>query len=338
VKGYDYDDGGDYGEYTWVCGPKSWSPDGEWIAFKMSKESEETLREGRDTSDSPKEIFAIHVDTLEIVKLTENYEDYRHWYSPDGLKMLFKEYGWSQSRDDQQYGADLLVMNLVQNTGVGDDNDGVPPLVEKGIDPDTGEPWDGDESGKPDFEENHVASFPDFVTGEYASMILLDHLNGGTFSNIKAAGNPSPEDAPRNWNFPFGFFDFTVDDLSDGQCRVVRLKLPHTPSIETYFKYGPTPLNPEPHWYKFMYDSRTNVGAKINHYPDEDTTLVDLYLCDGQRGDDDLVRNGTIVDQGGPASAIPIPTLSEWGFIAAALILGIAGAMRMRRRSGICRG
>ena len=75
----------------------------------------------------------------------------------------------------------------------------------------------------------------------------------------------------------------------------------------TYFKFGPTPEQPADHWYEFLYDGTT--GAEI--FADR----IVLHLVDGQRGDNDLIENGVIVEPGAPAiAATPIqPGLAVTG-------------------------
>lgn len=63
-------------------------------------------------------------------------------------------------------------------------------------------------------------------------------------------------------------------------------------AVHRYYKYGPTPGNPTPHWYDFSYDGTT--GAQSNG------SRVTLHFVDGARGNDDLTANGVIVDPGGP--------------------------------------
>ena len=87
-------------DFDGVCGPTSWSPDSEWIAFKK-----------RHASDN-RSIFIINIETLETIQLTENYYDLRHWWSPDGSRILFKDRDWGNLRDVGQYDEDLLVINL----------------------------------------------------------------------------------------------------------------------------------------------------------------------------------------------------------------------------------
>ena len=54
-----------------------------------------------------------------------------------------------------------------------------------------------------------------------------------------------------------------------------------------YWKYGPTPSNPTPHWYQ-----------------------ISMGDDDGGLGDDDLTADGVIIDQGGPG-IIPFPVGGE---------------------------
>jgi hypothetical protein len=64
-------------------------------------------------------------------------------------------------------------------------------------------------------------------------------------------------------------------------------------------------------------------------------TVAIFSITDGGLGDDDLLANGTIVDQGGPGvpavAVTPVPTLSEWAMIALALLLGFVGMRQVRR-------
>lgn len=86
-------------QWNWVCGPKSWSPDSSWIAFKMNN------------TDGSTNIFAYNINTDEVVQLTKDYDDRRLWWSPDGGKILFRDSSWS-GRDGGTLYDDLLVLNL----------------------------------------------------------------------------------------------------------------------------------------------------------------------------------------------------------------------------------
>jgi exosortase sorting signal-containing protein len=86
-------------------------------------------------------------------------------------------------------------------------------------------------------------------------------------------------------------------------------------------KYGPTPLSPLPHWYVLP-------AAVISG------NTATLTITDGGLGDDDLLANGVIVDQGGPATPeAAIPTLSEWAQLTLCGILALLGLVAVRRSS-----
>jgi len=57
-------------EDEWTCGPHSWHPSAQWIAFKR-------YVNGCDTS-----IYVINVKTGQIDRLTQGYADGRMWWSP----------------------------------------------------------------------------------------------------------------------------------------------------------------------------------------------------------------------------------------------------------------
>ena len=56
-----------------------------------------------------------------------------------------------------------------------------------------------------------------------------------------------------------------------------------------------TPDDLSPHWYEFPYDPASETGAVF------EGDSVTIYFKDGQRGDDDLSKNGILADPGGPA-------------------------------------
>ncbi len=171
------------------------------------------------------------------------------------------------------------------------DRDGLSDAMEDGG-PNDG---DGDNNGTKDSEEGNVGTFLD-INDNYLTLVSPA---GTELADVKAMDNPSPEDTPSGATFPAGFFEFSVDGVPVGGCTEVTLLMARDPSINSYYKYGPTPDNPAEHWYEFLYDGQT--GAEIFH--EEDRTRIVLHLCDGERGDDDLdSTNGVIDDIGGPAT------------------------------------
>lgn len=95
-------------------------------------------------------------------------------------------------------------------------------------------------------------------------------------------------------DYPLDFFTFEVTNIDPGESVQVSLILPEgTGNVDSYFKFGPTPDNPEPHCYDFAFDGTT--GAQIMSNGEIVITFVD-----GLRGDSDLTANGVITDPGGP--------------------------------------
>ena len=122
-----------------------------------------------------------------------------------------------------------------------------------------------------------------------------------SLNDVSAVDNPSPGDAPSGVQFPYGFFDFTVNNVGAGGGTTVTLYLPDGAPPITYYKYGPTPTNQSDHWYEFLYDGET--GAEING------NVITLHFVDAKRGDDILTQDGSIIDQGGPGfTTTPTPT------------------------------
>ena len=168
------------------------------------------------------------------------------------------------------------------------DGDGIGGQVEAGA-PNGG---DGDGDGTPDKDQDNVASLKNAVDAQYAT---VKSATTTKLLNVGAVENPSPQDAPAGVDFPVGFFEFEVKSIPT-TTTTVELWFPAGTLIVNYWKFGPTPTTSTAHWYNFMHDGTTGaVIAGGNH--------VTLYFVDGQRGDDDLLQNGEIIDQGAPVLA-----------------------------------
>ncbi|HPF37195.1 MAG TPA: MopE-related protein [Phycisphaerae bacterium] len=174
------------------------------------------------------------------------------------------------------------------------DEDGVDAATEDGA-PNGG---DGNNDGVKDSEQANVASLPN---GDGNYLTIVSPL-GTTLANVVASDNPSPGDAPEGVTFPMGFVSFEVLGLQPGGSVDVTMiaALPAGATIDTYWRYGPEPGDPAPHWYEFLFDGAT--GATLNG------AEITLRLTDGQRGDDDLSANGRIVDPGAPATTPSVVT------------------------------
>lgn len=56
---------------------------------------------------------------------------------------------------------------------------------------------------------------------------------------------------------------------------------------------------------------------------------------DGSLGDDDLIANGAIRDQGGPGQlkpSVPVPAMNGWGMIILMLLAGCGAMYHLRKR------
>lgn len=142
---------------------------------------------------------------------------------------------------------------------------------------------------------------------------------GGANCGFTSAQFVTPSVAPPSGvSFPDGLFDFTLSNCTPGSTVTVTVTWPGAAGLQ-YWKYGPTPGNGTPHWY--------TIPATITG----NTTT--FSITDGGTGDDDLTANGTIVDQGGPGVVMPVPSLTEWGMMLLAGLLGLFGVGAVRRRA-----
>ncbi len=163
------------------------------------------------------------------------------------------------------------------------------PVVEAG--------YDGNGDGLPDEGQENVASCP---TWDGADVLTLEAPEGTTVESVEPVDNPAPVNTPEGVEFPYGFLKFTIGGLEPGGAATVTLYYPAGAAPSTYYQYGPTPDDPNAHWYEFLYDGTT--GAEILG----DTVLV--HFVDGARGDHDLTADGKIVDPsaaGFGAPAVP---------------------------------
>jgi hypothetical protein len=171
------------------------------------------------------------------------------------------------------------------NADEDDDNDGINDSIEA-AGPNSG---DANSDGIQDSLQNNIACLESY-NGQ--GVVVLQTSDGERLSNCQATGNPSPEDAPADIAFTYGFFDFTLSGLAVDGSTLLTMTLPEGEMPETYYKYGKTPDNQADHWYEFLYDGTT--GAEISG------NVITLHFVDALRGDDDVALTNTVVDLGGP--------------------------------------
>jgi len=167
------------------------------------------------------------------------------------------------------------------------DNDGLPDEAEHGPSGDNPN-YDGNRDGVADSLQDNVASLHTYDNRNY---VTLESPPGTKINNCIADENPFPDDTPPDVEFPYGFFEFTIEGLNENDTFVT-LYFPAEATFDTYYKFGATSNNLTYHWYEFLYDGQT--GAEING------NIVTLYFVDSMRGDDDLTVDGYIIDVGGP--------------------------------------
>jgi hypothetical protein len=172
------------------------------------------------------------------------------------------------------------------------DSDGILDCEEQG--PNGDDPnYDGNGDGTADNQQANVTSLHTYDNQDY---VTLESPAGTTISNCQATDNPSASDAPSGEEFPYGFFEFTINGINAGDAIDVKLYLPAGATTDTYYKYGPTLYDATDHWYEFLYDGQT--GAEING------NVITLHFIDRMRGDDDLTANGIVIDVGGPGVSV----------------------------------
>jgi hypothetical protein len=210
--------------------------------------------------------------------------------TPDNEWWEFSGWGGDLSGS---YNPESIIMNSVNNITAtfslkDTDYDGVPNQQEA-AGPNGG---DGNDDGFPDYNQPNVASFK---AHDGLNDVTIESPIGTTLSACSAQANPHPEDSPWWVEFPYGFFEFSIAGLAPGNAVEVNIYIHDGEEQNTYYKYGPTPDNPnDDQWYKFKFDDQTQTGAEFNG------NVITLHFADGQLGDDDLTANGTILDVGGP--------------------------------------
>lgn len=142
---------------------------------------------------------------------------------------------------------------------------------------------------------------------------------GFTSSGFVAAPAPPPAGV----TFPQGLFGFTATPCTGTVSVTVTYPNPIPPGAQ-YYKFGPEPGNPTPHYYI--------IPATING------NSVTFSVTDGGVGDSDGAANGSITDPGGiglvalTAGVQGIPTLGEWALLLLMLGMGTMAGLRMRQR------
>jgi CSLREA domain-containing protein len=100
---------------------------------------------------------------------------------------------------------------------------------------------------------------------------------------------------------PFGFLKYKIEAAPPAPRPLhaltglpatieVKVFLPHSPTVNRYYLFGPEANNPQPHWYDFTWNGST--GARF------EPGLARVVFIDGGRGDNDASVNGQIATVG----------------------------------------
>lgn len=135
----------------------------------------------------------------------------------------------------------------------------------------------------------------------------------GTLLEKPEAVQP-PAAPPPGYTFLHGkVLQMSIGGMGPGGAATVTLTFGQAlPANLAYMKYGrrdDNPLTPAdeslPQWYEWPHDPITGTGAEVIG------NQIILHFVDGQRGDDDLLANGVIVDPGGPALRVTAPQVQS---------------------------
>jgi cyclophilin family peptidyl-prolyl cis-trans isomerase len=229
---------------------------------------------------------------------------------------------------------------LVEQICINVDGDGACPDVE-----DMAPGEDGNGDGTPDRDQANVTTIRTLLgataTFEADPMMRLDPVYAVSASTVYSwlSTFKSPPDQSAHLNN--GMYSFSMTGVNGPAGSIVTMYDGASARPTHYYAYGPTPGNPAPHWYDFMFDGVT--GAEIK------SDRIILHFVDGMRGDDDLTVNDSIthtgaqavvtaVDdgsaQGGGCSIVGIPSdvthSGDW--IVVSLFLAMLALVRRRAR------
>ena len=145
------------------------------------------------------------------------------------------------------------------------------------------------------------------VSGGGPNCRLVSPPQALTPSAVGAQGLPRP-----GVTLPYGMLALSLQDCTQGAMVTVQLNFADVLPVDAeYWKWGKRVGNTNAHWYALPASVQGN--------------SVTFVLRDGGLGDDDLLRDGKILDPGavvvGPLAATPVPTLGQWALLALAMLL-----------------
>lgn len=138
---------------------------------------------------------------------------------------------------------------------------------------------DANNDGTLDGDQPHVASLYD-PDGRYIALVTS---GGSSLRDVRFVDAPQAA-LPLGIETPFGYLASDVPVANAGGNATLEFLLPDDLSFNAFYRFGPTPDDPQPHWYRFRFDGVT--GAEIQ------ADRITLHLRDGARGDDSFADAG----------------------------------------------
>lgn len=184
-------------------------------------------------------------------------------------------------------------------------------------------PNEGDGNGDtiPDSQQENVATLQNAETEPRTYVTIASPGSPGEetyFVGVEALNSSDfPEPPPDIEDVPVGLFKYHLGGVERGGETIVTYTLHGGEPVNSFWKYGFEPNDdrtpdfdeselPE-HWWKF--DWHNGTGLKTIEEKDGSTVLT-VHFKDGERGDNDLIPNGVIVDPGAPVEVNLPPVIT----------------------------
>lgn len=191
---------------------------------------------------------------------------------------------------------DETVLEIPVTASNSSDSDGVPDFAENAA-PNNG---DANIDGVPDASQGNVVPILGATGKDYITLATGETL---AFNSVMLVDLSDLDVLPEKIEPVNGVFAYKLGNIPQSAGDLaVGIILPEDANVDTFYQYGPTPDNPAPHWYEFMYDEATGVGAEIsknaifgnNSEGEIKRTFILVNYRDGEKGDNDLVKNGVL--------------------------------------------
>lgn len=276
------------------------SSDGRWVTFEST-----ATNLVADDRNGRSDVFLHDVYTGQTWRLSECACDDESAsdatdpsISGDGSVVVFRSAGSDLIPDlaDQNGAFDLFQLRRPEVDG---DGDGVADSEEMGPDG-MDEAFDGNGDGRPDREQDDVASLFAGPRPEYVSVVS----SAGRFDVVQNVLEESLPPLPSGWDLPLGILSFEVSGVATGAALVVTWTIPPSVVPEGYLKLLPAAGAEGERWENFVPDGDTGATWSAGR--------ITLTLRDGARGDRDGQADGRIRDPGAPVTEAPaVPVIRQ---------------------------